>query len=216
MIAIEREWCWCPTTRPGWPWWWWLVMRPAVLMKKMRGWWWWWKIWWWWWRWWWWWCLAMSMMDPLWTAARPIEARDPVMLFVRDRDPPWIFIWIGLNWPTIETRRCCSSEIDPELVGWVGSSGYSKRMASTLNWSEMVDYRDRVLFSFSWNRPDDDDDDYHHAKDLEMHISATSTLDWSELTRIELVYHLSGSPTDLNLTGLPLMLMMLVMRASAN
>ena len=73
-----------------------------------------------------------------------VNYRDPVMLFVRDRDPPWIFIWIGLNWPTIETRRCCSSEIDPELVGWVGSSEYaSTRITSTLNWSEMVNCRGR-------------------------------------------------------------------------
>ena len=58
--------------------------------------------------------------------------------------PPWIFNWIGLNCPTIETRRCCSSEIDPELVGWVGSSEYaSTRITSTLNWSEMVNCRGR-------------------------------------------------------------------------
>ena len=49
----------------------------------------------------------MSMIDPLWTPARPSDAREPVMLFVRERLPPWI----GLN-----------SQL-PELVStrWVGS-----------------------------------------------------------------------------------------------
>ena len=30
----------------------------------------------------------MSMMEPLCTAARPIEAKEPEILFVRDRVPP--------------------------------------------------------------------------------------------------------------------------------
>ena len=49
----------------------------------------------------------MSMIDPLWTPARPSDAREPVMLFVRERLPPWI----GLN-----------SQLS-ELVStrWVGS-----------------------------------------------------------------------------------------------
>ena len=61
--------------------------------------------------------------------------------------PPWIFIWIGLNWSTIETQWCCSSEteIHPEFLTEYASA----RMASTLNfhlnWSELVNYRDPAM-----------------------------------------------------------------------
>merc|ERR1719150_1111537 len=73
------------------------------------------------------------MMEPLCTAARPIEAKEPEILFVRDRVPPAAagslvpaigVVFAGWSLPS-EPRlfeRPAKESSDPKLVDWVGDT----------------------------------------------------------------------------------------------